>query len=443
MLKYRKNKAAVLLASIVGVSTFVVPSVAAASSQIDDYAAESRSSGYAVFSESNVEVPILNIKSGNIEGEVYTNYSVQTDSVSHMLNFSESFMSFDHTTCTKEYNSKVQGLELDLNLFGINEVEVECSKLDIDEVLGANESVNVVCDSLNGVVNSDTVIFSSNGDIIITADTIDFNGVIYAPNGKVVLNADRINVNGSIIGNVVEINADSCTIQSDEELIDNFGIDTYCVSELSSLEKVSDYSDENAMIKSSSGDGNYYYYNTGTDVVSQATYSKYDLLKVVKAGDIIHENRKAEVTPGTFLGHIAYVEGVYYLPLYGSGSSSSTYKYNIRVIEAIGKGVCRGILDDKRCDDNRVKLLRYGYNGLPSRTIATITSFITRQIGKDYGLETEYMRDSSVDSPTWYCSRLVWAGYLHAGYDIEDGNELYITPGDILDSPNIKTISYK
>ncbi len=441
MFKYRKKKAA-LLASIVWIYAFAIPPVAAASSQADDAVAESRSLGYAVFSESNVEVPILNIKSRNIEGEVYTNYSAPADSVSHMLNFSESFMSFDHTTCTKEYNSKVQGLELDLNLFGIKKVGVECSKLDIDEVLGANESVNVVCDSLNGVENSDTVIFSSNGDIIITADTIDFNGVIYAPNGKVVLNADRINVNGSIIGNVVEINADSCTIQSDEELIDNFGIDTYCVSELSSLERASDYSDENAILKSSSGDGNYYY-NTGTDVVSQATYSKYNLLKVVKAGDMIHENRKAELTPGTFVGHIAYVEGIYYLPLYGSGSSSSTYKYNIRMIEAIEDGVCRSILDDKRCDDNKVKLLRYGYNGLPSRTIATITSFITRQIGKDYGLEIEHMRDSSIDSPTWYCSRLAWAGYLYAGYDIEDGNEFYITPGDILDSPNIKAISYK
>lgn len=415
----------------------VTMGVSVSAEKIGDMDNESGFISYAIFSESNTDKVVLDIKSNNISGVVYSNYNKSSDNILYMSNFSANFMSFDNDTYTAMDESLIIGTDMNVNTFGVQGLNIDCSTLVIDEILGANENVSVSCQNINAKKNEDTIIFSSNGDIIINADNIDFNGIIYAPNGKIILNADRINIKGYIIGESVEIRSNSCSVECNEKLARKFNIATYNVNELEiDYSSINDLSNINPL---SSGDVSSYYYNTGTSVVSKATYSKYRLLSVVKAGDIIHENRKVEVTIGTFTGHIAYVEGIYYLPLYGS--SSSTYKYNIRVIEAIECGVCRGILDDKRCDDNTVTLLRYKTN-LSSSTVSKITSFIATQIGKDYSFELG-RRNEDINSKSWYCSELVWAAYNYCGYDIEDGSNGNITPGDILDCDNIRTISYK
>lgn len=99
---------------------------------------------------------------------------------------------------------------------------------------------------------------------------------------------------------------------------------------------------------SSSGGGSTYYYNTGYSCPSQATYSKYNLLDIVKKGDVIYEGN------GGFgiTGHIAIVDGIY--------TKSDGSKY-IRLIEAISNdygGVTRSILDDTRVDEKGVTILR-------------------------------------------------------------------------------------
>jgi len=77
----------------------------------------------------------------------------------------------------------------------------------------------------------------------------------------------------------------------------------------------------NARSSSSSGSSKYYY-NTGTTCPNSATYSKYNLLDVVKKGDIIFEaNGGFGIT-----GHVAIVEGIY------SRGDGTNY---IRLIEAI------------------------------------------------------------------------------------------------------------
>lgn len=58
---------------------------------------------------------------------------------------------------------------------------------------------------------------------------------------------------------------------------------------------------------SSSSGGSTYYYNTGFSCPSQATYSKYNLLDVVKKGDVIYEANGG----GGITGHIAIVDGIY------------------------------------------------------------------------------------------------------------------------------------
>ena len=98
----------------------------------------------------------------------------------------------------------------------------------------------------------------------------------------------------------------------------------------------------NARSSSSSGSSKYYY-NTGTTCPNSATYSKYNLLDVVKKGDIIFEaNGGFGIT-----GHVAIVEGIY------SRGDGTNY---IRLIEAIDVGVVRSILDDTRVDDKAIPI---------------------------------------------------------------------------------------
>ena len=53
-------------------------------------------------------------------------------------------------------------------------------------------------------------------------------------------------------------------------------------------------------------------------------------------------------------------------------------------------------------------------------------------------------KDTSHDETDWYCSELVWAGYMAAGIDIEVANkgEPGITPHDILNSELTYLIVY-
>ena len=77
-----------------------------------------------------------------------------------------------------------------------------------------------------------------------------------------------------------------------------------------------------------------YYYATGTSCPDKAKYNKYNLTKTLQQGDIVYEAKGG----GGLTGHIAIVEGIY----------KDNGKEYVRIIEAIDKGVKRGILDDKR-----------------------------------------------------------------------------------------------
>lgn len=179
---------------------------------------------------------------------------------------------------------------------------------------------------------------------------------------------------------------------------------------------------------SSSSGGSKYYYNTGTSCPASATYSKYKLLSVVQKGDIIFEaNGGLGIT-----GHIAIVEGIY--------TRSDGTKY-IRLIEAIDKGVVRSILDDTRCDDKAVTILRV--KSVTSTQINNAVSFCVGELGSKYSLD--FAKDTSSSETDWYCSELVWAAYKNQGIDLEvtSGiNEPGITPRDIKRSSKVKTISY-
>lgn len=179
---------------------------------------------------------------------------------------------------------------------------------------------------------------------------------------------------------------------------------------------------EPAELRSSSGGGSKYYYNTGTSCPSQANYDKYNLLSVIRKGDVIFEaNGGYGIT-----GHIAIVEGIY------SRNDGTGRKY-IRVIEAISNsegGVTRSILDDTRVDDKAVTILRV--SGATTSKINSAVSFCQGELGSSYFLD--FAKDHSASETDWYCSELVWAAYYNQGINIEVGGlhgEPGVTPRDI------------
>lgn len=176
-----------------------------------------------------------------------------------------------------------------------------------------------------------------------------------------------------------------------------------------------------------------WYYNTGTNLTAMPNYSKYNLLSVVKPGDIIYEDAGGS----GLTGHISIVEGIYYDAFYG--------RYYIRIVEAIGyisgsgqgDGVCRGVLDDDRLDNREGTILRPA--GASDTAIANAVAFCVGQIGKGYYIDL--FKNTSTAEKNWYCSELVWAAYYNQGINIENDTIVGITPKEILASSNVTTVS--
>lgn len=177
-----------------------------------------------------------------------------------------------------------------------------------------------------------------------------------------------------------------------------------------------------------------WYYNTGTNLTTNPDYSRYNLLNIVQAGDIIYE---AEGGSG-ITGHICIVEGIFYDASYG--------RYYIRIIEAIGyssgsgqgDGVCRGVLDDDRLDNRDGTVLRV--STASSDQIEGELSFCIGQIGKDYA--ADLVKDTAESEVDWYCSELVWAAFLSEGIDLDpDAASVVVWPDDIVDSPHTSVLT--
>lgn len=170
-----------------------------------------------------------------------------------------------------------------------------------------------------------------------------------------------------------------------------------------------------------------WYYNTGTTLYNLPNYTKYNLLNVVQAGDIIYEDEGGS----GITGHSSIVEGIYYNSDYG--------QYYIRIIESIGyisgsgeaDGVCHSVFDDNRFDRRGATIFRVSSATTTQKNAAI--SFCIGQIGKNYVLDLQ--KDTSSDQADWYCSELVWAAYKNQGINLETSNyEPGVTPHELRDS---------
>lgn len=411
-------------------------------------AEEAENGEMVVFSRSTSTPLTINCTEIDIEGYLVSNCGVEGYGISE-----ENIVLSDEKSLYDAYNfldtmfekstgfrflygdGRIQGYKINESVFCENEVELSAYSVMLGEVLGANGDVNLSAARISSAGTSETVkIISSNEDVNIDASDVFLNGIIYAPNGSVHINANNVYIEGVIVADEVVINANTVELVSDCELLNNYNI---CMYNLADGEIFSGNLLECYGSSSSSSGSNKYYYNTGTTVKTSATYDEYNLLSVVKAGDIVYEaNGGFGIT-----GHIAYVEGIYCMPEPGNYTNPKMY-YNIRIIEAISEGVCYGILDDTRCDDKDVTILRY--SSLTKNMRTKITYFIKQQIGKPYNLDLG-QKDTSIDEEDWYCSELVWAGYKYIGIDIEKSgiSEPGVTPRDIKNSGCLVTVSYK
>ncbi|WDV46311.1 YiiX/YebB-like N1pC/P60 family cysteine hydrolase [Clostridiaceae bacterium M8S5] len=161
-----------------------------------------------------------------------------------------------------------------------------------------------------------------------------------------------------------------------------------------------------------------WHYNTGTKLPQKPSYKKYKLLDKCKKGDIVYEAK------GMYgiIGHSALVEGKFYDPVQGV--------YYIRLVEGLSYGVSRSLLDDKRLDDRKGYIYRIK-NATYEQKCGAV-KFCLSQLGKNY--KGEFSKDLNPEENDWYCSELVWAGYMNQGLDIETKwyiNEPGVSPRDI------------
>lgn len=161
---------------------------------------------------------------------------------------------------------------------------------------------------------------------------------------------------------------------------------------------------------------------TGPTLPQKATYSNsdYDLLNLVKKGDVIRETKGIIAY---YTGHIAVSCGKYWDFVYK--------QYFICLIEANLNGVVYGVLDDTRFEDRGIKI--YHVSSATSTNISNVITFCKNQLGKPYNLNAILnvlngtgtgKCNSTTTATEWYCSELCWGAYYSAGINLNNSNSI-------------------
>ena len=154
----------------------------------------------------------------------------------------------------------------------------------------------------------------------------------------------------------------------------------------------------------------------------------------IQEGDIVVETS----TKFNNMGHSAFVYDIN-KQVEGRIHGRSTY---IQVIEAVKGGVQFGFLDDNRMVDFGVVIIRPNYTN--SSIVEDAKYFHWCQLGKPYDLPlTEGRVNTSINSSSWYCSELNYAGYYYAGRVIAYASSGgWIWPFDLTNSSATKYVSF-
>lgn len=174
------------------------------------------------------------------------------------------------------------------------------------------------------------------------------------------------------------------------------------------------------------------------ELLDTPTYTNKYAWDNVKRGDVVF-SAQGFALGGHYSGHCAIVDGWYNAKVQGT---DEVVQY-LRVVEANQFGVSYGLLDDVRMVKDQMTVLRI--SDASDEQIEAATQFCESQLGKNYNIPIFLSEDVDADAGAWYCSELVWAGYMNQGIDIQS-NDYYaadipgILPWEILYYNNAKAI---
>ncbi|MDE6706913.1 MAG: hypothetical protein K2K06_02610, partial [Oscillospiraceae bacterium] len=169
---------------------------------------------YMMFAGSSIDGAItLNTNTVCINGNIATNGTI----ASTASNFNVNGTSTEHVGEEMIYFFD----KLDSEYFNINNTEIyltdyylEEQNININDPVLAEGDVELIGNinissglkaldtiTLSGNVenNSNAVVCSQTGDIIIDTDNVNLNGLIYAPEGSITINAQNLNINGVVM----------------------------------------------------------------------------------------------------------------------------------------------------------------------------------------------------------------------------------------------------
>ncbi len=200
---------------------------------------------YVLFS-GNEDDLVFNVEEGNVEGDIYSEDSVEYTGEKGLLVNGRINASLVPENIEGNYNTinnKIEMPQLDdvISKNTENSIVYEEDEKFVQSTINLDNSIKVngslfldrVNLSGNGYMvaendirydvnrgnteNYNAVIYSKNGNITINGSEAVINGVIYAPNGKVEINAKKITINGAIYADSIELNGTTLNVNENSE----------------------------------------------------------------------------------------------------------------------------------------------------------------------------------------------------------------------------------
>lgn len=222
----------VLALFAMGLAIFVLPAVSASAEDTTDFP-------YVIFACDSNESVKLNANCITINGDIYTNGSVDMDAyvknvngqvieqngidTQEMLDMFDDFYNLffpsdsfgliiqdDYvlsgiTNINFNYNVHVQGM-VDLN-----------GNIAMDASFIADDDINFTGNVVN---KNNQVLTSKYGDITLNSSNVNVNCFIYAPNGNVTINSDSVNINGIIMAKSITVNCSNLNLNYSRSVAD-------------------------------------------------------------------------------------------------------------------------------------------------------------------------------------------------------------------------------
>lgn len=219
---------------------------------------------YVLFS-GNEDDLVFNVEEGNIEGDIYSEDSVEYTGEKGLLvngRINASLLPENIKGNYNTINNKIEMPQLDDVILKNTEDSIIYeedekfvqSTIDLDKSIKVNGSLFLDRVNLKGngyiiadnnirydvnkenTENYNAVIYSKNGNVTINGSEAVINGVIYAPNGKVEINAKKITINGAIYADSIELNGTTLNVNENNEatslIKENLVVDAGCDKEI-------------------------------------------------------------------------------------------------------------------------------------------------------------------------------------------------------------------